>query len=97
MGVSRSDIEHVAELARLDLTEEEVGSLTEDLNRILDYFERLSEVDSDGVEPAFSALRERDVLRSDVERASLSQEEALANAPDSYDGHFRVLGFLPEP
>ncbi|MBN2564324.1 MAG: Asp-tRNA(Asn)/Glu-tRNA(Gln) amidotransferase subunit GatC [Candidatus Eisenbacteria bacterium] len=96
MGVSGTEVEHVAQLARLDLSTEEVESLTSELNRILEYFERLSEADTEGVEPAFSALRGRDVFRPDEPDAMLTQEEALANAPRRRGGYFVVPAFLPD-
>jgi aspartyl-tRNA(Asn)/glutamyl-tRNA(Gln) amidotransferase subunit C len=96
LSVSREDIRHVAELARLDLPDEEVESLTVEMNRILGFFERLSEVDTDGIEPAFSLLVGRDVFRPDKVGDMLTNGEALANAPDRRAGYFRVPAFLPE-
>jgi aspartyl-tRNA(Asn)/glutamyl-tRNA(Gln) amidotransferase subunit C len=96
LSVSREDVLHVAELARLDLPDEEVESLTADMNRILGFFERLSEVETEHVEAAFSALLGRDVFREDEVGQMLSNAEALANAPDRHEGYFRVPAFLPE-
>jgi aspartyl-tRNA(Asn)/glutamyl-tRNA(Gln) amidotransferase subunit C len=66
------------------------------MNRILGFFEMLSEVGTDDVEPAFSLLAARDVFRPDEPGPTLTGEEALANAPDRHEGYFRVPAFLPE-
>jgi aspartyl-tRNA(Asn)/glutamyl-tRNA(Gln) amidotransferase subunit C len=66
------------------------------MNRILDFFERLSEVGTDDVEPAFSLLAGRDVFRPDEPAPMLTNAEALANAPDHREGCFAVPPFLPE-
>jgi aspartyl-tRNA(Asn)/glutamyl-tRNA(Gln) amidotransferase subunit C len=96
VAVTKADIEHVAELARLELRPEDLESLRNEMNRILAFFGRLSEVDTDDVEPAFALLTGSDLFRPDVPAPMLDTEDALANAPDTYDGHFRVPGFLPD-
>lgn len=77
-------------LAGLHLTPEEREALRADLERILAYFQKLQEVDTQGVPPFSPLPGQVNVLREDEPRASLSQEEALRNAPDAVDGYFRV-------
>lgn len=96
MAVTIDEVRHVARLARLRFAPEELEKLTEELSAILDYFEKLREVDVAGVEPAFRVLRRDNVTRPDAVREMLAPEEAVANAPDA-DGHrFRVPRFLPD-
>lgn len=87
--VSEDEIRRAAENARLDLTDEEVSALAEDLEDILDAFETLDEIDTDGVEPAFHPIDIDADTREDVEDECLSQEEALANAENTEDGYFK--------
>lgn len=95
MAVERSDVERVAALARLAFTDSELASFTLEMNGILSLFEELGEVETDGVEPAFRVLRRRNVFRGDERSEMLTQDEALANAPDASDGSFRVPPVLP--
>jgi aspartyl-tRNA(Asn)/glutamyl-tRNA(Gln) amidotransferase subunit C len=84
------DIEHVAKLARLDLSEEEQVRLREQLAVILEHAAKVGEVAADDVPPTASAIERTNVLREDVPDASLKQAAALANAPDAAEGRFRV-------
>jgi aspartyl-tRNA(Asn)/glutamyl-tRNA(Gln) amidotransferase subunit C len=95
VAVERGDVEHVATLARLAFTEEELVAFTSEMNAILALFEELREVDTDGVEPAFRVLRRRNVFRGDEPGEMLSPDETLANAPDRYEDTFRVPAVLP--
>ncbi len=89
--ISRSEVLHVARLARLEFTPQEVEEFTHQLNRIIEYMDQLKELDTEGVEPTFHALAQTNVMRDDQAKPSLSQEEALANAPDRDErGFFRV-------
>ena len=83
-------VEHVALLARLELTPEEKTRLTEDLNVILEHFERLQELDTTDVEPTSHAIPLRNVFRADEVRPSLPREAILAEAPDAREGYFVV-------
>ncbi|GGE26497.1 aspartyl/glutamyl-tRNA(Asn/Gln) amidotransferase subunit C [Marinithermofilum abyssi] len=96
MAISREQVEHVARLARLSLTEEEAERYTEQLNDILDFAEKLNELDTDDVEPTSHVLPMANVLREDERRPSLPREKALANAPDQKDGMFRVPAVFEE-
>jgi aspartyl-tRNA(Asn)/glutamyl-tRNA(Gln) amidotransferase subunit C len=88
--ISRQDVEHVARLARLALTEAESARMQEQLSGILAYIDTLRALDTTGVEPTSHAVPLVNVMRADETRPSLSPEAALANAPDRSDGFFRV-------
>jgi aspartyl-tRNA(Asn)/glutamyl-tRNA(Gln) amidotransferase subunit C len=79
--LSRADVEHVAHLARLGLTDEEVARLEGQLNHILDQYAILARLDTDAIAPTAQTIELENILRADVTRASLAVEEALANAP----------------
>ncbi|WP_134699722.1 Asp-tRNA(Asn)/Glu-tRNA(Gln) amidotransferase subunit GatC [Ammoniphilus sp. YIM 78166] len=88
--ISREQVEHVAKLARLNLTEDETVQYTSQLNSILNFFEKLDELDTDQVEPTSHVLEVYNVMREDEERPSIDREEALRNAPDHEEGQFKV-------
>ena len=80
----------MAVLARLKLNEQETEEMTSQLNEILEYFEKLKELDTEGVEPLSHVLPMKNVYREDKVKPSLSQEEILMNAPEKGHGHFKV-------
>jgi aspartyl-tRNA(Asn)/glutamyl-tRNA(Gln) amidotransferase subunit C len=84
------DIEHVAKLARLDLTSDEKVRLREQLGAILEHAAKVGEVAAEDVPPTASAIERTNVLRPDEPDASLKQAAALANAPDASEERFRV-------
>jgi aspartyl-tRNA(Asn)/glutamyl-tRNA(Gln) amidotransferase subunit C len=88
--LSRADVEHVALLARLGLTEEELGRLEGQLNHILDQYAILATVPTDHIAPTAQTIELENILREDVARPSLTVEEVLANAP-ARDGDFIVV------
>ena len=88
--ISRADVEHVARLARLHLTDEEVERMRVQLDAILAYIDKLTSLDVTGVEPTSHAVPLVNVMRDDVPAAGLRQTEALANAPDCAGEFFRV-------
>jgi aspartyl-tRNA(Asn)/glutamyl-tRNA(Gln) amidotransferase subunit C len=90
MSVTRENVAYIAELARLRFTEPEQDKMTNELNTILQYIEKLNEIDTEGVEPLSSIHDPINVLRADVEKTSLSNAEALKNAPDKQDRFFKV-------
>lgn len=90
MHLSTADVEHIAELAKLALTPDEIEQYRRQLSDILEHFETLKQVDTSSVPPTASVLQLRTVMRADQVRPSLSTEDALANAPDRDDGFFRV-------
>ena len=94
MPISRTDVQKIAELARLDLTADETDSFAGQLGSILSYIEKLNEIDTTGVEP-MSHCRTgsgdvTEVSRHDNVRPGIGQEAATANAPDSEAGFFKV-------
>jgi aspartyl-tRNA(Asn)/glutamyl-tRNA(Gln) amidotransferase subunit C len=88
--ISREDVEHVARLARLALSEAESERMREQLSGILAYIDTLRALDTAGVEPTSHAVPLVNVMRDDETRPCLSQDVALANAPDRSDDFFRV-------
>lgn len=94
MSITLKDVEHVANLARLDLSDAEKAQFTEQLNAILKYAEKLNELDTDGVEPTSHVLPITNVMREDVKKESLPIEKVLLNAPDEEDGQFKVPAVL---
>ena len=88
--IDREQVLHVARLARLSLSEEELDRLPGDLNKILEHVEKMGELDLEGVEPTTHVVDLTNVLREDVPRPCLPRECALAGAPDPADGGFRV-------
>jgi aspartyl-tRNA(Asn)/glutamyl-tRNA(Gln) amidotransferase subunit C len=90
MKITKKEVEHVARLARLELSEQDKEKLTDQLSNILTYVEKLNELDTTGVAPTSHVLDISNVMRSDTPEASLPQERALANAPDKAAGHYKV-------
>jgi aspartyl-tRNA(Asn)/glutamyl-tRNA(Gln) amidotransferase subunit C len=88
--IDREQVLHVAKLARLKLTDEEVERMAGELSVILDSIEKIGELDLEGVEPTSHVVNLENVLREDVPRPSLPRERALENAPDSDGVGFRV-------
>ncbi|HLA85883.1 MAG TPA: Asp-tRNA(Asn)/Glu-tRNA(Gln) amidotransferase subunit GatC [Thermoguttaceae bacterium] len=96
MAISREEVEKVALLARLRLSDAELETMTAQLGDILAYVELLGELNTDSVEPMAHALDVRDVFRADEVRPSLDRDQALANAP-KHDGEcYRVPAVLGE-
>ena len=90
MTVKQQEVEHVAALAHLRFSEEEQEQLLGRLNAILGYMEKLNTLDTSDVHPTSHVLNLDNVFRADEIKKSLSQEEALRNAPSSDQGHFTV-------
>jgi aspartyl-tRNA(Asn)/glutamyl-tRNA(Gln) amidotransferase subunit C len=88
--ITRAEVEHVARLARLELSEDEKERMTSQLDAILGYVDKLNALDTSGVEPTATVIPMVSVMREDVVRPSLNREDALANAPDREDVFFRV-------
>lgn len=87
MSVTRDDVRHIASLARLRFTEPEAERMAAEMTRILDYVEKLRELDTDGVPPMAHVLDLHNVFRPDGVAERISREDALRNAPDA-DGEF---------
>jgi aspartyl-tRNA(Asn)/glutamyl-tRNA(Gln) amidotransferase subunit C len=90
MRLTPEEVEHVALLGRLELTEEERERFTTQLNSILEYFEQLQQTDTTGVPPMSHAVAVTNVMREDEPAPQLTPEEALRNAPDEDRDCFRV-------
>ena len=90
MSVTIKEVEYIANLARLQLTEEEKKTYTGQLNTILDYMEKLGELDTANVEPLSHITDAVNVLRDDGETPSLPADKVLGNAPDRTEKFFRV-------
>ena len=90
---TEKDLEHIAWLSRLELSQEDKNKYAPKLNSVLDYFGELDEVDTEGIEPTYHVLQLSNIFREDeisVPTRSLSQEEALSNAPKKQDGFFKA-------
>ncbi len=94
MPLTLAEIEHIAELARLRLTDAEKSLFREQLSSILEYAARLQQVDTSAISPTATVLSLRNVMRDDIVAPSLPAEDVLANAPDAADGCFRVGSIL---
>jgi aspartyl-tRNA(Asn)/glutamyl-tRNA(Gln) amidotransferase subunit C len=90
MTVSSEQVRHIARLARLAMSEEEIERLVPELNNILGWVEQLAEVDTDGVEPLTAVIEQKLRLRDDVVNDGNIRDEVLANAPDAQHGFFAV-------
>lgn len=96
MALTIEEVEHVAHLARLRLSAEELEKMRTDLSAILDHIDMLKEVDVSGVAPTAQVTDLLNVMRDDATRPSLPREDVLANAPEQRDGMFRVKAIFEE-
>ncbi len=94
MSITVKDVEHVAALARLELTEEEKDVYAGQLNAILKYAEQLNALDTEGVEPTSHAVPLFNVMREDTVKPSIPVEVAMLNAPEEEDRQFKVPAVL---
>lgn len=92
MKLTADEVKHVAKLANLPLSEVEVEKYGEQLSKILDYIDQLDRADTQGIEPTFNVTGLKNAMREDVPSPSLTQEEALQNAPKRKDGFFVTKG-----
>ena len=90
MGLTRKEVEWIAHLARLELTEEMAEKMADQLSQVLDYIAKLDAADTSGVEPMSHSGALSNVFREDVPSPSLDREAALRNAPEQSGGYFRV-------
>jgi aspartyl-tRNA(Asn)/glutamyl-tRNA(Gln) amidotransferase subunit C len=90
MKLTQEQVRHVAQLARLGLTDAELESLSEELSQILEYVDKVSELDTEAISPTAQVGELVDVMREDAVRPSLGTELALRNAPDAEGPYFRV-------
>jgi len=88
--IDRSQVEHIARLARLSISEEDKEALTEQLSAILGYMEKLNSLNTEGIEPTSHVLEISNVFRDDEPTPSLSPDDALRNAPERSDNFYKV-------
>jgi len=96
-ALTRADVEHVARLARLALTDDELDQFTEQLGVILEHAAQVAALDTEGIAPTAHPLPLVNVFRGDDVRPSLDRDEVLAMAPAAEDGRFRVPRILEDP
>lgn len=94
MSLTPNDVLHIARLARVALSSEDVERFAVQLSGILDHFSALAAVPTEGVEPTAHPLPLSNVMREDLVAPSLSRSEVLANAPEQEEGYFRVRAVL---
>jgi aspartyl-tRNA(Asn)/glutamyl-tRNA(Gln) amidotransferase subunit C len=94
MAITREEVQHVAMLFRMSLSEEEIARFQQQLSQIIDYFQILQGIDTEGVPPTSHPLALENVMRDDEPRPSFPPEDILANAPLSEGGFFRVRAVL---
>lgn len=90
MKITEEIVDHIAHLARLEFPGEEKVKIQDDMNKIIGFMETLQEVDTDGVEPLIFLSEEVNVLREDVPETTITQAEALKNAPKKDSDYFRI-------
>ena len=90
MKISTEDVKHVAKLARLRFTDEEITPFTKQFNDILEYFTKLKDIDTSRIDPSTHAVTITNVYREDAVKGSISKEQALKNAPDAENGYYKV-------
>ncbi len=96
MPLTRAQVRHVAQLARIGLESGDEDFYAEQLSGILEHIDRLQEVDTDAIPPTAQVVEVTNPLREDVPRPGLTQEQALANAPAAVNGFFRVPSIQEE-
>ncbi len=94
MKLERDAVLHIARLARVHLTDDEVETYAAQLGDIIGHFDVLNRIDTEGVEPTAHTLPLRNVMAEDVARPSLPRDEVLAMAPNTEDGYLRVRAVL---
>jgi len=94
MKLSHEEVRHIAELAKLGITDEEVEQFSEQLSAILEYAEMINRLDTDAIPPTAQVIELRNIMRDDESRPSLPAEEILANAPRREDDRFQVQAIL---
>ena len=90
MKINGPEVEHIAHLARLEFADDEIESFTDQLNGILEYFDKLQKVDTSSVEPTSHAIPVKNAFWEDQAVASVPRDHGMANAPEQEGAHFRV-------
>jgi aspartyl-tRNA(Asn)/glutamyl-tRNA(Gln) amidotransferase subunit C len=94
MKLSREQVIDIADLAKLELTEQEIEHFADQLSAVLDYASRLEKLNTDDIPPTATVLPLQNIMREDEVRPSLPREQVVANAPAALDGQFRVDAVL---
>ena len=94
--LTREEVKDIAELAKLELDEEEIALYASQLSECFEYFQRLQQLDTSHIEPTASVLPLKNVLRADASQPALAPQDVVANAPDASDDQFRVSAVLGE-
>ena len=92
--ISEEQVKHVANLARLAITEEETEKFTKQLDAIITFAEQLNELDTENVEPTYHVLDMKNLLLEDVNKKQLNREDVLKNAPEHQDGQIKVPNIM---
>jgi len=90
MKITRDEVLYVADLARLDLDEASIDKFAGQIGKILDYVDKLNEIDTEGIRPTSHAISLTNAFREDEQKEHLERDRALANAPEKEDGNFIV-------
>lgn len=90
MAVTKKDVEKIADLARLKFSDDELENFTPQMNEILSYMDKLNELDTENIKPLSHPVEQSNVFREDELKDSISTEDALKNAPDKTEQHFKV-------
>lgn len=90
MSIGAGEVEHIAKLARLSITDKEKDLFGSQLAKIIEYIEKLKEVDTSHAEPTSHVLELTNVMREDIQKPSLNVNEIIGNAPDRSDNYYRV-------
>jgi aspartyl-tRNA(Asn)/glutamyl-tRNA(Gln) amidotransferase subunit C len=90
MSVTKNDVKKIAELARLQFSETELENYTTEMNKMLDYVDKLNELNTENVQPLSHPIENTNVFREDEVKQSTNRVEALKNAPDKSSEHFKV-------
>ncbi|MBI2022255.1 Asp-tRNA(Asn)/Glu-tRNA(Gln) amidotransferase subunit GatC [Candidatus Daviesbacteria bacterium] len=96
MALTKDQVKHVAKLANLPLSSKEEEKFSKQLASIVDYIDQLQKLDTSGVEPTYNTSPNKNITREDIPNKSLTQEEALQNAPRKNDGFFITKGVFNE-
>jgi aspartyl-tRNA(Asn)/glutamyl-tRNA(Gln) amidotransferase subunit C len=94
--ISNEQVKHVANLARLEISDDEAEIFTKQLDAIITFAEQLNELDTKNVEPTYHVLDMKNVFREDIKEKGLPREEVLKNAPDQQDGQIKVPAIIGE-
>ncbi|WP_425446368.1 Asp-tRNA(Asn)/Glu-tRNA(Gln) amidotransferase subunit GatC [Dethiothermospora halolimnae] len=88
--ISKDDVKHVAKLSKLKFNDEEIEDFTEKFKSVVEYIDKLKEVDTEGVEPTYHVLPIKNVMREDEVHESLSRDKVLSNATNSENGYIKI-------